>query len=205
LSWDQRFFDPIILPGRKPLVTLRDAALFITKLRPVRTNQAAMGTAAALAEPGAETELGPERQGARAGARGRHPRHPDRAAGFDRCPAPVSQLAIYLPHCEREFWRTYRGSGRYCSDICVAAAGRERRAKGNAVMVKARSETRAAARADRTCIVCGEPLEAARSDPADVFGSLPDCGASASEGWPAGVSLVSLRPWMNPWMKPKSC
>ena len=32
VSWDQRFFDPIILPGRKPLVTLRDAALYITKL-----------------------------------------------------------------------------------------------------------------------------------------------------------------------------
>ena len=26
------FFDPIVLPERKPLVTLRDAALFITKL-----------------------------------------------------------------------------------------------------------------------------------------------------------------------------
>jgi hypothetical protein len=32
VSWDQRFFDPIILPGRKPLVTLRDAAQYITKL-----------------------------------------------------------------------------------------------------------------------------------------------------------------------------
>ena len=32
MSWDQRFSDPIILPGRKPLVTLRDAALYITKL-----------------------------------------------------------------------------------------------------------------------------------------------------------------------------
>jgi hypothetical protein len=32
VSWDQRFLDPIILPGRKPLVTLRDAALYITKL-----------------------------------------------------------------------------------------------------------------------------------------------------------------------------
>jgi hypothetical protein len=26
VSWDQRFFDPISLPRRKPLVTLRDAA-----------------------------------------------------------------------------------------------------------------------------------------------------------------------------------
>jgi hypothetical protein len=32
VSCDQRFFDPIILPGGKPLITLRDAALFITKL-----------------------------------------------------------------------------------------------------------------------------------------------------------------------------
>ena len=31
--WDRRFFDPIKLQGRKPLVTLRDAALYyITKL-----------------------------------------------------------------------------------------------------------------------------------------------------------------------------
>jgi hypothetical protein len=32
VSWDQRFDDPIVLPGRKPLATLRDAALYITKL-----------------------------------------------------------------------------------------------------------------------------------------------------------------------------
>jgi hypothetical protein len=32
MAWDQRFFDPIMVPGRKPLVTLRDAALYITKL-----------------------------------------------------------------------------------------------------------------------------------------------------------------------------
>jgi hypothetical protein len=32
MSWDQRFFDPIPLPGQKRLVTLRDAALYITKL-----------------------------------------------------------------------------------------------------------------------------------------------------------------------------
>jgi hypothetical protein len=32
MSWDQRFFDPIILEGREPLVTLRDAALHITEL-----------------------------------------------------------------------------------------------------------------------------------------------------------------------------
>jgi hypothetical protein len=32
MSWDQRFFDPIMVPGRKPLVTLRDAAEYITEL-----------------------------------------------------------------------------------------------------------------------------------------------------------------------------
>ena len=32
MSWDQRFFDPIMLPGQKPLATLRDAAQYITKL-----------------------------------------------------------------------------------------------------------------------------------------------------------------------------
>jgi predicted secreted protein len=33
MFWDQRFLDPIMLPGRKPpLVTLRDAAQYITKL-----------------------------------------------------------------------------------------------------------------------------------------------------------------------------
>jgi hypothetical protein len=32
MSWDQRFFDPIMLPGRDPLATVRDAALYITKL-----------------------------------------------------------------------------------------------------------------------------------------------------------------------------
>ena len=32
MSWDQRFFDPIMVPGRTPLVTLRDAAEYITEL-----------------------------------------------------------------------------------------------------------------------------------------------------------------------------
>jgi hypothetical protein len=32
VSWDQQFFDQIELPGRKPLVTLRDAAQYIIKL-----------------------------------------------------------------------------------------------------------------------------------------------------------------------------
>jgi hypothetical protein len=32
VSWDQRFYDPIELPKGKKLATLRDAALYITKL-----------------------------------------------------------------------------------------------------------------------------------------------------------------------------
>jgi hypothetical protein len=32
VSWDQRFFDPIPVPSRKPLITLREAALYFTKL-----------------------------------------------------------------------------------------------------------------------------------------------------------------------------
>lgn len=31
-SWDQQFFDPIELPNRKTLVTLRDAAQYVLKL-----------------------------------------------------------------------------------------------------------------------------------------------------------------------------
>jgi hypothetical protein len=32
VSWNQCFFDPIIVPGRTPLVTLRDAARYIMRL-----------------------------------------------------------------------------------------------------------------------------------------------------------------------------
>jgi len=32
MDWSRRFDEPIILPGLKPLVTLRDAANYITKL-----------------------------------------------------------------------------------------------------------------------------------------------------------------------------
>jgi len=51
VTWDQRFFDPIMVPGRKPLVTLRDAALYITELPKAEHDaeewQAAMQTAIA--------------------------------------------------------------------------------------------------------------------------------------------------------------
>jgi hypothetical protein len=32
VSWDQQFFDPIALPNGRKLITLRDAALYITRL-----------------------------------------------------------------------------------------------------------------------------------------------------------------------------
>jgi hypothetical protein len=32
VSWNQRFFDPILVLGRKPSVTLRDVAEYITEL-----------------------------------------------------------------------------------------------------------------------------------------------------------------------------
>ena len=32
VSWDQKFYEPIPLPKGKPLATLRDAAIYITKL-----------------------------------------------------------------------------------------------------------------------------------------------------------------------------
>jgi hypothetical protein len=44
--WDQRFSDPIILPGRKRFVTLRDAAKYIVKL-PKAEQQAVEWQAAA--------------------------------------------------------------------------------------------------------------------------------------------------------------
>jgi hypothetical protein len=54
MAWDQRFFDPIMLPSRKPLVTLRDAAPYITKLPKAEHNaeewQAAMQALLLVAE-----------------------------------------------------------------------------------------------------------------------------------------------------------
>jgi hypothetical protein len=58
--------------------------------------------------------------------------------------------------CGCEFWRVYRGSRLYCSDKC---AGLARQSK----MLAARSEARAKARAGRTCLHCGKPIEAQRS------------------------------------------
>jgi hypothetical protein len=61
VSWDQRFDDPIVLPGRKPLVTLRDAALYITKLPKAEHDalewQAAMEALLLVAERNGPTML----------------------------------------------------------------------------------------------------------------------------------------------------
>ena len=59
MSWDQEFFDPIELPKGKKLVTLRDAALYITKLPKAEHDapewQAAMEALLLVAESGGPT------------------------------------------------------------------------------------------------------------------------------------------------------
>jgi hypothetical protein len=61
VSWDQQFDDPIVLPGRKPLVTPRDAALYITKLPKAEHDaderQAAMEALLLVAERNGPTML----------------------------------------------------------------------------------------------------------------------------------------------------
>jgi hypothetical protein len=56
LSWDQKFNEPIPLPKGKPLVTLRDAANYITKLPKAEHDaqewQAAMKALLLVAERG---------------------------------------------------------------------------------------------------------------------------------------------------------
>ena len=59
MTWDQRFFDPIELPKGKKLVTLRDGALYITKLPKAEHDaaewQAAMEALLLVAESGGPT------------------------------------------------------------------------------------------------------------------------------------------------------
>jgi hypothetical protein len=59
VSWDQQFFDPIELPKGKPLVTLRDAALYVTELPKAEHDaaewQAAMEALLLVAESGGPT------------------------------------------------------------------------------------------------------------------------------------------------------
>jgi hypothetical protein len=46
VPWDQWFSDPIILPGRKPLVTLRGAAKYIVRLSEAEQQEQEWQTAA---------------------------------------------------------------------------------------------------------------------------------------------------------------
>jgi hypothetical protein len=56
VSWDQEFFDPIVLPRGKKLITLRDAAEYITELPKAEHDaeewQAAMEALLLVAEQG---------------------------------------------------------------------------------------------------------------------------------------------------------
>jgi cob(I)alamin adenosyltransferase len=59
VAWDKPFFDPIELPNGKKLITLRDAALYITKLPKAEHDadewQAAMEALLLVAELGGPT------------------------------------------------------------------------------------------------------------------------------------------------------
>jgi hypothetical protein len=61
VSWDPRFFDPILLSGRKLLVTLRDVAQYITKLPKAEHDakewQAAMEALLVVAEHDGPTQF----------------------------------------------------------------------------------------------------------------------------------------------------
>lgn len=96
------------------------------------------------------------------------------AFGFRQNPPdPVRLSESYHPmllrlracqRCGREFYNLSL-NGRYCSDDCAKASWRDGRAGSVAAMVKARSEERAAARADRRCANpdCNKPITAERS------------------------------------------
>jgi hypothetical protein len=66
VSWDQRFSDPITVPGRKPLVTLRDAAEYIPKLPHAEHDaeewQAAMQALLLVSEHGWACDVCPDRR-----------------------------------------------------------------------------------------------------------------------------------------------
>ena len=71
-------------------------------------------------------------------------------------PWPYSRGKCRCRHCGSQFYRVPGSGGHYCSDQCATVVR-------NAAFVKARSEARAKARADRKCAQCGEPIEARRS------------------------------------------
>lgn len=73
-----------------------------------------------------------------------------------RMPRPVGMDSRYCHHCGREFFNAAYVHGSCCSDICMRARTRRRKAERLA-------ELRREARDDRLCEHCGDPLEAARS------------------------------------------
>jgi hypothetical protein len=82
LSWSDKFSEPIPLPRQKPLITLRDAALYITKLPKAEHNakewQAAMEALILVAEHNGPTMF------ARIGVMKALNRHVERVLNFDR-------------------------------------------------------------------------------------------------------------------------
>ena len=82
MSWDQRFFDPSDLPGGRKLVTLRDAAFYITKLPKAEYDaeewQAAMEALLLVAEHDGPAMF------ARIGVMRALNRHVERVFNFDR-------------------------------------------------------------------------------------------------------------------------
>jgi cob(I)alamin adenosyltransferase len=81
-DWSREFDEPITLPNRKPLVTLRDAALYITKLPKAEHDadewQAAMEALILVAELGGSTMF------ARIGVMRALNRHAERVFNPDR-------------------------------------------------------------------------------------------------------------------------
>jgi endogenous inhibitor of DNA gyrase (YacG/DUF329 family) len=71
-------------------------------------------------------------------------------------PWPYSRGKAKCQHCGCQFYWVPNRRSRYCSDQCANAVR-------SAAFVKARSEARAAARANRKCETCGKPIKAQRS------------------------------------------
>jgi hypothetical protein len=93
-------------------------------------------------------------------------------AGLDSADRPPEPITVPHPyykricrHCGRAFYKADKGPRQnggvplYCSDKCVAAV----HSAAMRPIVKARSQARAAARANRKCATCGKPIKAQRS------------------------------------------
>jgi hypothetical protein len=73
-----------------------------------------------------------------------------------KSPWPYSLGKRKCQHCSTVFYHVPGRRSRYCSDPCANALR-------SAAFSKARSEQRAAARANRKCETCGQPIKAKRS------------------------------------------